>query len=443
MRKSTPLLLSALSLVALNVSAATTATHARRLPAALLASPHAVSLAGDTETDRNRDGLQGPVRRVRTETSKLMTKGGKMTEGARVVLETATYDMKGAKIDTAYFLGAGGSLTGKEVYKYDDRGNIVEMTLFNTDGSVLSKEKYEYEFDGMGNWTRMTTSVAVIENGQMSFEPTEVTYRVIAYYLEDATAKKLQTASLAGNTNAAASLAPAVMSDTKPAAPAAAVAAPPATVKADPAASQPKPTAAPVNSYAAAPANSNAAAATPKPSNVAAVNNASAPANHTPAAPVAKRAANAPAPPASSGAPAATSSTLSLAVPNAAALASSNNSGGAPVVKTNDDVPPPPAKPAVKAFLRPVSGGVLNGKAVEMPKPVYPEAARRAKMTGIVTVEVVIDASGKVIGARAVSGPEMLRDAAERAARMAKFTPALLSGQPVRVAGIINYNFSL
>jgi TonB family protein len=414
MRKSTPFLLSALFLVALNVSATT--AEARRLPAALLAS-HAVSSAtGDNETDRSRDGLQGPVRRVRTETSKLTSKGGKMAEGTRVVLETATYDMKGTKIDTAYFLGAGGSLTGKEVYKYDDRGNIVEMTLFNTDGSVLSKEKYDYEFDAMGNWTKMTTSVAVIENGQMSFEPAEVTYRIIAYYLEDATAKKLQAASLSNNTNAAASVAPASMSDNKPPAP--------APVKPVPSAS-PKLT--------ATPANSNVAAST----SGAAANNAS-----NASTPPVKRAPNVPALPTSSGAPA-SSSTLALGMPNVAAPSASNNVG-APVVKTNDDVPPPPpVKPVVKASLRPVTGGVLNGKAVEMPKPIYPDTARRAQITGVVTVEVVVDVSGKVIGARAVSGPEMLRAAAERAARQAKFTPTLLSGQPVRVAGLINYNFSL
>lgn len=445
MFKKIPLLLSALFLLAFNVSA--TAFNPRTVPAALLASPHAVkTAAGDEETDRSRDGLQGPVRRVRIETSKLMSKGGKLTEGARAVLETATYDMKGAKIDTAYFLGTGGSLTGKEVYKYDDRGNIVEMTLFNTDGSVLSKEKYEYEFDGMGNWTKMTTAVAVIENGQMSFEPTEVTYRIIAYYLEDATAKKLQTASLAvsnatlsSNTNAAANVTPASMVNNpnastvnnapasvvnnKPAAPA--VAAP---IKPEVAASssQPKMTVAP-----AATAN-----ASPSSNTKATVNNA---------APVVKRNNNAPALPNVSGANAAASN-LTLGLPNVAANGASNNSsssGNAPVVKATDDVPPPPpAKPVAKAPVRPISGGVLNGKAIEMPKPLYPEAARRAKMTGIVNVEVMIDVSGKVIGARAVSGPEMLRDAAERAARQAKFTPALLSGQPVRVSGMISYNFS-
>ena len=416
MRKSTPFLLSSLFLVALNLSGAT--AHARRLPAALLPASHAVSaMPGDNETDRSRDGLQGPVRRVRTETSKLVSKAGKMTEGARVVLETATYDMKGAKIDTAYFLGAGGSLTGKEVYKYDDRGNIVEMTLFNTDGSVVSKEKYDYEFDGMGNWTKMTTSVAVIENGQMNFEPTEVTYRIIGYYLEDATAKKLQTASLSNNTNAAASVTPAAMkADNKPAAP--------APAKVEPAASTARATTAPVNS------NATVSTSRPAPANPVANNNA-------PAAPV-KRAANAPAPPTSSGATV-VSSTLALGMPSMTV-----SSESAPVVKTNDDVPPPPpSKPVAKASLRPVSGGVLNGKAIEMPKPVYPETARRARMSGVVTVEVMIDASGKVIGARAVSGPDLLRDAAERAARQAKFTPALLSGQPVRVVGTISYNFSL
>jgi protein TonB len=411
MRKSTSFLLSSLFLGTLGVSAAP--AEARHLPAALLAAPVLSSVAGDNENDRGRDGLQGPVRRVRTETSKLLSKGGKMTEGERVVLETATYDMKGTKIDTAYFLSAGGSLSGKEVYKYDDRGNIVEMTLFNTDGSVLSKEKYEYEFDAMGNWTRMTTSVAVIENGQMSFEPTEVTYRIIAYYLEDATAKKLQTASLSGNTNAAAGVTPAVMPDNKPAA---------APAKPD-----------------AVPSNTNAALSTSK---AASANSNAVASNNAPASAVKRTATpNAPALPVSSGAPA-VSPTLALNMPGSFATTDSNN-GGAPVVKTNDDLPPPPVKPAVKTSLRPISGGVLNGKAVEMPKPVYPEMARRAKMTGMVTVEVVIDASGKVIGARAVSGPDMLRDAAERAARLAKFTPATLSGQPVRVSGHITYKFSL
>jgi protein TonB len=128
-------------------------------------------------------------------------------------------------------------------------------------------------------------------------------------------------------------------------------------------------------------------------------------------------------------------------MPNVVASAPANSS--APVVKATDDVPPPPAKPVAKAPVRPISGGVLNGKALEMPKPLYPETARRARLTGMVSVEVMIDVSGKVIGARAVSGPEMLRDAAERAARQAKFTPALLSGQPVRISGVINYNFAL
>ena len=79
---------------------------------------------------------------------------------------------------TSIFPLAGSTLTGKEVYKYDDKGNISEMTLLNEDGSLVGKETYKYEFDFAGNWNKMTTSVAVVEGGKMSFEPTEVTYRV-------------------------------------------------------------------------------------------------------------------------------------------------------------------------------------------------------------------------------------------------------------------------
>ena len=69
------------------------------------------------------------------------------------------------------------------------------MTLLNTDGSLLSKEVYKYEFDFAGNWNKMTTSVAVIEGGKMSFEPTEVTYRSIMYYLDENMMKMAQPAS--------------------------------------------------------------------------------------------------------------------------------------------------------------------------------------------------------------------------------------------------------
>src|SRR4030095_3536713 len=163
------------------------------------------------ETDRVRDGLVGPVRRVRTEVVKLSNETGKVAEGKRAVLEVVSYDPKGAKVENQYFPIAGSNLTGKEVYKYDDKGNISEMTLVNDDGSLLSKEVYKYEFDFAGNWNKMTTSVAVIEGGKMSFEPTEVTYRSIMYYLDENMMKMAQPASQpatppAGQPNTSASV---------------------------------------------------------------------------------------------------------------------------------------------------------------------------------------------------------------------------------------------
>lgn len=92
--------------------------------------------------------------------------------------------------------------------------------------------------------------------------------------------------------------------------------------------------------------------------------------------------------------------------------------------------------------LRTINGGVLNGKAVNLPLPAYPPAAKAVGAGGTVSVQVMIDEEGNVISAEAVSGHPLLRGAAVDAARMARFSPTLLSGQPVKISGVIVYNFA-
>ena len=85
----------------------------------------------------------------------------------------------------------------------------------------------------------------------------------------------------------------------------------------------------------------------------------------------------------------------------------------------------------------PISGGMLNGRAIYLPKPDYPPG----DVSGMVAVAVVIDEQGSVIEARAISGPQPLHAAAVNAARLARFSPTLLMGEPVRVSGTLTYNF--
>jgi TonB family protein len=89
----------------------------------------------------------------------------------------------------------------------------------------------------------------------------------------------------------------------------------------------------------------------------------------------------------------------------------------------------------------PISGGVLNGKALSLPVPEYPANARSANASGTVTVKVTIDEYGNVAEAYVVSGHPLLRAAALAAAREAKFSPTLLMGEAVRVVGVLTYNF--
>ncbi|MDQ2921086.1 MAG: energy transducer TonB [Acidobacteriota bacterium] len=100
--------------------------------------------------------------------------------------------------------------------------------------------------------------------------------------------------------------------------------------------------------------------------------------------------------------------------------------------------PPANQKPTAREVL---DGGVLNGKALSQPRPGYPPAAVGRHLSGIVIVRVTIDETGKVISARAVSGPSLLQEAAVAAARQATFAPTSLLGKPVRVRGLIRYSF--
>ena len=85
----------------------------------------------------------------------------------------------------------------------------------------------------------------------------------------------------------------------------------------------------------------------------------------------------------------------------------------------------------------PIAGGMLNGKAIYLPIPEVPPG----EATGVVLVSVLIDEQGSVVEARAVSGPQHLHQAAVNAARLARFTPTLLMGEPVKVSGTLSYNF--
>ncbi|MGH9880269.1 MAG: tetratricopeptide repeat protein, partial [Pyrinomonadaceae bacterium] len=83
----------------------------------------------------------------------------------------------------------------KEEYRYDGKGNIIEMTLRSDDGAILSREVYDYEFDRFGNWKKMVTSLVVFEAGELKREPVEVTYRTLTYYFDDAVAGMIHPAS--------------------------------------------------------------------------------------------------------------------------------------------------------------------------------------------------------------------------------------------------------
>lgn len=345
-----------------------------------------------TSGSREQDGLNGPVRRVRVEKASIVTREGKLVELPRSLTEVSTYDVKGRKADFVAYAVESATAPGKEEYKYDDKGNIIEMTVRGNDGSVLSKEKYTYEFDEFGNWKKMTTAIALYENGVISYEPTEVTYRTLTYYYGPPIPK-------AG-------------------VPAAVSVAAPASTKVSDAESMPV---------------ANKPAPTPAPTVVSAppLNVAEKPAQ-TPtsaAANVSKEDVKLPAP-STQPSPASTEANVI------------KEEVKPPVASTQPLPAGAEAKEAVKLPVLFVSEQVLRKAAIDLPQPQLSADAELARASGPVRVNLIIDQNGVVTAAQATSGNPMLFDAATSAARKARFLMSAFSAQPTTAYGVLTYNFA-
>ena len=117
--------------------------------------------------------------------------------------------------------------------------------------------------------------------------------------------------------------------------------------------------------------------------------------------------------------------------------------GNTPVGNLPDDPPPPPPPPppAVPKVVK--VSRVLNSQAIELPRPNYPPMARQIRLQGMVSVQVLIDEKGSVVSAKALSGHPLFVPEAQKAAMRARFSPTVISDQPVKVSGVITYNFVL
>ena len=135
-------------------------------------------------------------------------------------------------------------------------------------------------------------------------------------------------------------------------------------------------------------------------------------------------------------------------VPGATGPASDGGNDGPAVTETEAapiPTPRPTPAPTPKQPEGPVrlTSSVISSKVIEKPAPPYPTIARAANVQGAVAIQILIDEQGRVVSAKATSGHPLLQNAAVQAAYKARFTPTLLSNQPVKVTGSITYNFVL
>lgn len=122
-------------------------------------------------------------------------------------------------------------------------------------------------------------------------------------------------------------------------------------------------------------------------------------------------------------------------------VSSESKSNAAAVSGSETIAPPDESEGGTNQTPKTITKGVLNGMALKLTLPTYPVEARETKAGGGVNVQVMINEQGNVVSAKAISGDSLLKAASEEAARNSKFAPTTLQGVPVKVTGVIYYNF--
>jgi TonB family protein len=124
------------------------------------------------------------------------------------------------------------------------------------------------------------------------------------------------------------------------------------------------------------------------------------------------------------------------AAPPAGLLTSAGRISKAPVAPPSAPAPPAPAPVAAPKVL-------TAPRLISSTKPSYPPSARQSNIQGVVTVLLNIDANGKVVGAKPLSGPLLLQQSAAEAVQQWKYSPGLTDGKPTPSQTTVSLDFRL
>jgi periplasmic protein TonB len=116
--------------------------------------------------------------------------------------------------------------------------------------------------------------------------------------------------------------------------------------------------------------------------------------------------------------------------------------GALGLLTATSSAPPPPAEEAAENHEK-ATDSLTPARLVSSVQPIYPPAARQAQIQGNVVIELNIDASGKVVGMKVLSGAQALRGAAMTALAQWKYQPALRDGRPTASTSVVMLRFHL
>lgn len=354
---------------------------------------------GANKTDREHDGLIGPVRAVRIEQSQLVNKSGEWIEGPRVLSQTVAYDSSGRLTERVFYTKEQ-VIWSKIIYDYDASG-IRSDIVYRSLGRQSAQANGSDQGQGLTEFTRLKRTFKYDSGGDRTEEADytregNLTQRTVYKYGANGVVKEMIEYAPDGALRTRV------------------------TNKYD------------EKGHIVEQRRDNSPGATARQESYTYESDSAG--NWT------KRIATTTYPIAEGKRANETKEVISRTI--------TYDSAGAPAetgraIEKTTDITGGTSFVLTRPVIIRKSGGVLQGSAATRVQPIYPPEAIAHRIAGSVVVEVTLDVNGVVIAARTLSGPDELRGAAVSAARQWKFHPTVLSGVPVEVIGTITFNFNL
>ena len=131
-------------------------------------------------TDRERDGLKGPVKTVRIRQATILSENGKQSESPLLLTHVVNYDQSGNRTELALY-DSSGTLTRRIVYEYDSATKRRSALITYNAQNVMVRKVVDTYWD---NGLKIDSTIQTFNDDGTLFKKTQIRFNTLGELVE-------------------------------------------------------------------------------------------------------------------------------------------------------------------------------------------------------------------------------------------------------------------